>query len=154
MKVCKTCKVEKSFDEFHLMSSAKDHRAPHCKSCTSARHREYYQKNKQAAKDRATEWRMDNPEARAKIQSRYQKANPDKECAKAARYRSRKLNAIPPWFCKAAVDAYYAERPKTHEVDHIVALANGGTHSQDNLQYLPISINRQKGARTSFKAHL
>ena len=154
MKVCKTCGIEKSFDDFYLKSDARDNRNPHCKVCDKARHRAYYKRNKRAAKNRAREWAMDNPEARAKIRSKWQKANPDKECAKAARYRFRKQNAVPPWFCKPAVDAYYAKRPKTHEVDHIVALANGGTHSQDNLQFLPISVNRQKGAKTNFKANI
>ena len=34
--------------------------------------------------------------------------------------------------------------PKGYEVDHIVALAVGGSHHQDNLQYLPILENRKK----------
>lgn len=33
---------------------------------------------------------------------------------------------------------------KGYEVDHIVAIAKGGLHHQDNLQYLPISENRKK----------
>lgn len=148
MKVCKTCGVEKPFDDFYLKSNARDNRHTHCKECDKARHREYYQKNKQAAKDRATEWRRDNPEARAKIVARNAKKYPEQGRAKATAYRARKMNAIPPWFCKKAVDAFYAECKDGYEVDHIEALANGGTHSQDNLQYLPRWLNRQKSNRT------
>ena len=150
MKVCKTCGIEKPFDDFSLKSDARDNRMPHCKECDKARHRAYYQRNKQAAKNRAREWAMDNPEARAKVQAKYQKKNLDKGRAKANAYRARKQAAIPPWYCKKAVDAFYANCMEGYEVDHVHALANGGTHSQDNLQYLPRWLNRQKGNRTGY----
>ena len=144
MKVCKTCGIEKHFDDFHLKSDAPDNRHPHCKECSLARHRAYYQKNKQAAKDRANEWRRDNPEARAKIQSKYAKANPEKVNAKFARYRARKMKATPTWFCDITVSAIYDGCPEGYEVDHIVPLHKGGLHSHENLQYLTVEENRTK----------
>lgn len=45
---------------------------------------------------------------------------------------------------------FYAKRPKGYEVDHIRPLSKGGRHRLKNLQYLPRSENRQKGAKYSF----
>jgi len=39
-KACTNCKVEKSADDFHLSSQAKDGRASHCKACVNSRKRE------------------------------------------------------------------------------------------------------------------
>ncbi len=33
-----------------------------------------------------------------------------------------------------------------HEVDHIIPIAKGGLHHQDNLQILTMSENRKKGS--------
>jgi 5-methylcytosine-specific restriction endonuclease McrA len=33
-----------------------------------------------------------------------------------------------------------------HEVDHIIPIAKGGSHHQDNLQILTMSENRKKGS--------
>ena len=145
MKVCKTCKVEKPFEEFHRQSKSRDNCDPHCKECALEKARAYYQKNKQAAKDRATKWRLENPEAQARSQAKHYRKYPEKRLAVSSAYRARKRDAIPPWFCKKAVDAIYANSPKGWEVDHIQSLASGGTHSQDNLQYLPMVLNRMKG---------
>lgn len=38
----------------------------------------------------------------------------------------------------------YANCPNDYEVDHDKPLSKGGSHAPDNLQYLPIRINRQK----------
>lgn len=46
----------------------------------------------------------------------------------------------------------YAHCPAGHEVDHIVPLSNGGSHDPDNLQYLPMTINRQKSSRADYDA--
>ena len=34
--------------------------------------------------------------------------------------------------------------PKGYEVDHIIAIAEGGLHHEENLQYLPAAVNRKK----------
>lgn len=61
-------------------------------------------------------------------------------------YRARKRNAIPPDSDLELIKRIYECCPDGYHVDHIVAIANGGMHHQDNLQYLPPSENSRKGA--------
>jgi hypothetical protein len=62
-------------------------------------------------------------------------------------YRARKRNAIPADADLKIIKKIYENAPIGYDVDHIVALANGGLHHQDNLQYLPLTENRRKGTR-------
>jgi hypothetical protein len=41
----------------------------------------------------------------------------------------------------------YEKCPIGFEVDHIIPLACGGSHTSNNLQYLPMSVNRRKNKR-------
>ena len=60
-------------------------------------------------------------------------------------YRARKRNAIPEDADLELITKIYENCPLGFHVDHIVALAVGGLHHQDNLQYLPAAINCSKG---------
>ena len=60
-------------------------------------------------------------------------------------YRARLRNAIPEDADLKLIQKIYLHCPEGYHVDHIVALAIGGQHHQDNLQYLPISENCRKG---------
>lgn len=44
--------------------------------------------------------------------------------------------------------------PKGYEVDHIISLAEGGLHHQDNLQYLPNIENKRKGKTQNYNKSL
>lgn len=44
---------------------------------------------------------------------------------------------------------FYQNCPEGHDVDHTLALAEGGTHTLQNLRYLPTSLNRSLGGRMS-----
>lgn len=65
-------------------------------------------------------------------------------------YRARKRNAIPPTADLGLIKRIYENSPIGYDVDHIVALAAGGLHHQDNLQYLPLSENRRKGIKNVY----
>ena len=60
-------------------------------------------------------------------------------------YRARQQNAIPADANLKLIRTIYENCPSGYHVDHIIALASGGMHHQDNLQYLPISENCRKG---------
>lgn len=60
-------------------------------------------------------------------------------------YRARKKNSIPPDADLTLIRKIYENCPNGYHVDHIVALAAGGAHHQDNLQYLQASENCRKG---------
>lgn len=69
--------------------------------------------------------------------------------ARQAKYRAKHgyNRAYAPGANKALIKEMYAKCPPGHEVDHIIPLAKGGLHHEDNLQYLTVSENRRKGAR-------
>lgn len=51
---------------------------------------------------------------------------------------------------QALIRLIYANCPDGYEVDHIMPLSKGGSHGADNLQYLPLSVNRRKNNRLDF----
>jgi hypothetical protein len=59
-------------------------------------------------------------------------------------YRARKKNALSEDADLELIRRIYELRPDGYHVDHIKALAEGGLHHQDNLQYLPSSENCKK----------
>ena len=66
-----------------------------------------------------------------------------------ARYRARHgyVRAYAANANKEKIKQIYANVPEGHEVDHIIPLSKGGLHHEDNLQYLTVKENRQKGNR-------
>ena len=80
-----------------------------------------------------------------------------KECAKGAKRRASKKQAVPGWMNKAAVEAIYEKARKFTEltgepfhVDHIVPLTSDivcGLHWEGNLQVLPGAENLSKANR-------
>ena len=48
------------------------------------------------------------------------------------------------------IQKMYEECPDGHEVDHIIPISKGGLHHQDNLQYLPRTLNRKKSNKLNW----
>jgi 5-methylcytosine-specific restriction endonuclease McrA len=69
-------------------------------------------------------------------------------------YRARMKNAIPADSNLTLIREIYECCPDGYHVDHIVAIASGGQHHQDNLQYLPVSENCRKGKRDVYDKSL
>jgi|688.fasta_scaffold821216_1 hypothetical protein len=69
-------------------------------------------------------------------------------------YRARLRNAIPEDADLKLIRKIYENCPSGYQVDHIQALASGGMHHQNNLQYLPISENCRKGKGNSYDESL
>lgn len=72
--------------------------------------------------------------------------------AKVYAYRARRYNAIMPDSDMKRIAEIYENCPDGYHVDHKVALADGGKHHQDNLQYLPADENCRKGAGRNYDA--
>ena len=70
------------------------------------------------------------------------------------KYRARKYNAITESTDLSLIKEIYKNCPKGFEVDHIIALACGGKHHQDNLQYLPLIENRRKNKTQNYDTSL
>ena len=69
-------------------------------------------------------------------------------------YRARLRNAIPEDADLKLIRIIYENCPDGYHVDHIKALAAGGLHHQDNLQYLQISENCRKGKSDKYNESL
>ena len=71
-----------------------------------------------------------------------------------ANYRAKKRSATPTNVNKSLIKEIYENCPEGYEVDHIIALAEGGLHEPDNLQYLPKSENRKKNKSQNYDKKL
>ena len=84
---------------------------------------------------------------RGRVSEEYKKAS---NKANVYAYRARQRNAIPQDADLKLIRTIYEHCPKGYHVDHIKALASGGLHHQDNLQYLPVQENCKKGSRDKY----
>ena len=55
------------------------------------------------------------------------------------------------WEEMRLIKYFYRNCPKGYEVDHIIPISNGGTHTLSNLQYLKPRQNRKKACRTDWE---
>jgi ribosomal protein L40E len=73
---------------------------------------------------------------------------------RVGQYRARKYNATPADADKKLISKIYKACPEGYEVDHILALAEGGLHHESNLQYLPAMENRRKNKSSNYDLSL
>jgi len=69
-------------------------------------------------------------------------------------YRARKYSAVLETSDLKLIQRIYMACPDGFQVDHIIALAEGGPHHQDNLQYLPTLENQRKGKNREYNRTL
>jgi 5-methylcytosine-specific restriction endonuclease McrA len=138
--------------------------------------KEWYERNKELAKDRARQWALANPEKRHAIHRKNREANlekhnaynrkwfaanPDKRAALEAKRRSAQLQRTPPWLTAEHLtqiaDFYTMAKMfqmytgETYHVDHIEPLQGdnvSGLHVPWNLQILHYKENLQKSNKT------
>ena len=108
---------------------------------TTEKVKKYWSKNKDRAK---------------KIDDRYNQSEKGKIANnnKSAKRRARVKNQLPSDANFDIIKQIYSECRKIseetgipHEVDHIIPIAEGGLHHQDNLQIITMSENRKKGSK-------
>jgi 5-methylcytosine-specific restriction endonuclease McrA len=125
--------------------------------------REYYAKNPSPAKGRKlrspTQDEIDRRRAKqlATWDAKGRKTEAQKKAANKANvyaYRARLRNAIPEDADLGLIKKIYEACPDGYQVDHRIALAVGGQHHQDNLQYLPSGENQRKGKNRSYDESL
>lgn len=123
----------------------------YCQSCECYHEVKYFDTIKRGDKvQRETEYKHMCFETYNKDYQRahnkdYKQRNPHKIQEASARRRARKKNCFISED-KKALDAFYANCPKGHQVDHIIPLALGGKHCLSNLQYLTAEENRFKSS--------
>lgn len=165
MKQCTKCKKEKTFDFFYEDKTKSSGYSSYCKDCRKKRTKEYRLENLEEIKVKARvysekhnkerqengfweKYRKEHRDAINRDQRKWCKNNPEKNKARAAKRRARKLNATPSWADLKAIENFYKNCPEKHHVDHIVPLCGKnvcGLHVLDNLQYLPAKENLKKG---------
>lgn len=128
-------------------------------------YRNWAARNPEKISAQGRNWRQQNPE-RARNQTRkWRKENPDQYRALCQLRRTRKL-AAGGKFCAADIErirkqqrnrcAYYSDcgqsfKRRDFQIDHIVAVANGGSSWPNNIQLLCAQCNRRKNKIDALK---
>lgn len=159
-KLCPDCNTVKPHSCFYKNKQRGIN--PYCKSCVSkqcqlyhvnnadkirAKSKKYYEDNKQAISERARIRYRENKEHILKLSQDYYQMNKKRYRARDAKRRADMLAATPDDADLKIIRLIYENCPDGYEVDHIVPIDRGGLHHQDNLAYLPMSINRRKGTK-------
>lgn len=141
-----------------------------CAQCLRLSNRKYQADNRDALLVKKLEWAKRNPKKNAaqsikwqaenkalayEIQKRALKARWEehyrpKGRANAAKRRAVLIRRTPVWADLKKIEEIYANCPPGMDVDHAIPLRGknvSGLHVHFNLQYLPSSVNRSKGAK-------
>lgn len=146
MKKCPRCQAEKPLDAFNKRSAAKDGLQTYCKACSNASRDEWRQENPgvyHTKIEHIRAWEAANPE---RVADQRRKANG----LRRARIHGATIGDIPSYKeLMVALGGKCAECGTTErlEIDHIIPLAKGGSHSVDNFQILCRHHNAVKSAR-------
>ena len=158
MKQCSKCFIEKSFDEFSLISSNSDKTRSECKECRKKYSSQWYQNNKLHKDTKDKIWRAKNLES-VRINGRkrslkWAKQNKEKVLAKNQKRRLNEKQTEQFFISKKFIENLYSSEcvvcgsRENIQMDHIVPITRGGTHSEGNLQPLCRSCNSSKKDKT------
>lgn len=151
IKTCLKCGIEKVLTEFCLHKGHKDGRSSWCRVCTRVVIKAY---NKSDVGKKW--WRLYSAsEKRKKINRKYNTSKKGKENSHRGKqkHRALKLNATIGPIDEAAIyeqcgnKCTYCGSKEKLSLDHVVALAAGGVHTQENLTVACKSCNSSKGAK-------
>jgi 5-methylcytosine-specific restriction endonuclease McrA len=110
-----------------------------------------WKQSKDAARERTKEPWYNNPSSRLSPEYRKAYYQNNKEKYREANAKRRALIYGTSAEDRAKCQSFYEEAQRLtaetgvpHEVDHIIPLSRGGTHSPDNLQVITAEQNRKK----------
>jgi 5-methylcytosine-specific restriction endonuclease McrA len=117
----------------------------------------YRAKNPDASRARTQAWKDANPERRKATQAAYLQNNKPRHLINIQNRRARKIKAGGELSKGLGERLYFLQKGKCaccekplgdkYELDHIIPLARGGSNTDDNIQLLTPTCNRQKGAK-------
>jgi 5-methylcytosine-specific restriction endonuclease McrA len=120
-------------------------------------HREYLSVNAERKRASELSWRLENKEHIKGMGRKWRAENPDKNAVKQRNYLARKRGATGTHDANDVSSIHDRQKGKCaccgvklnkkYHVDHIVALANGGSNWPNNLQILCEPCNLSKGAK-------
>jgi 5-methylcytosine-specific restriction endonuclease McrA len=156
-KICSKCKLEKSVEEFYKKASHKDGLQSSCKDCHNILCKKWTTNNSEKISQNGKRWRQENKEYDKFYHQVWARNNPELIANKKARYRARKLKAMPKWLNNNQLEQIkliYTEcniinciSGIKHHVDHIIPLQGKevcGLHVPWNLQILEEVENLSK----------
>ena len=119
--------------------------------------REWYAKNKDRSNCRSAEWRKNHPEMVRELNAEWLKNNPEKRAQINRNRRARKLQVGGSLSDGISAKLFKLQRGKCaccglplgsdYHLDHIMPLALGGLNTDDNIQLLRSTCNKQKHAK-------
>lgn len=138
-KRCTKCRELKPRAAYHKGNNRSDGLQAACRSCDRERKRQWNLTNVERERARKRRWEATHPGARAAREAR-RRASKRGSCASC--YNRA---AIAELHHEATLAAAFSDEP--FNVDHIVPLARGGKHHQNNLRILPARLNALKGSK-------
>lgn len=163
MKTCSVCKEAKQYSEYGKNASLKDGHNSACKACMKVRQRAQYQKHREKRLAEKAEYRQANREhiklhareyrKRAwDVNKKWRTENRDKIRETAARRRERmreqQVGTIPMKYIERLLrqPCAYCGGSAT-EIDHVIPIVRGGTHSIGNIVSACQTCNQHKSTR-------
>lgn len=177
MKICTSCKKEKSINEFFKSKREKDGIARDCKECNKKRAKEWalknperrtairrknYLNNKEKYLEISTNWNKSHSEKHVESNRKWRENNPEKYLALARKHdmikKDRVINAgeiptteqIRNLIIQSRKHCFWCDKivkDKDLNIDHLYPLAKGGTNNIDNLVVSCGLCNRKKHAK-------
>lgn len=172
-KVCTRCLLDKDPSEFGRDARMRDGFFSYCRGCASAGRAAWRAANRDRERETRSAWLAANPDyykdwngrnahRNREYSKRYAEAHPEVNAEQSRRRRARERGAAVGdvdvdvlWTGLCALCAEVVDRnlswpdPMSKSLDHIVPLARGGAHAQDNLQWAHLVCNMRKGARVA-----
>lgn len=145
MKRCPKCGETKSLNDFHNNRSRKDGKGAYCSLCACANRREWHAKHLEEEAARQLAW---------------QRKNPDRVAARAAKRRAKKAEvggeyswaefvALKKATGNVCLCCGVSGEEVTLAADHVIPLDKGGPNVIQNIQPLCRSCNSSKGTKST-----
>lgn len=139
-KECSRCTEVKSTSDFYKYKRSADGYQSYCKACHKAYYAKYYEENVDTYKERHAKDFQENKT------SYYARKNNYRNRVRADSERLTGVEKERVAYLYWLAQDLKAITGEPYEVDHIKPISKGGEHHPDNLQILPMDMNRKKGA--------
>lgn len=162
IKICSKCLEFKPFTEFFNQPATSDGKHSHCKDCMRTFYRLKAQNNEEhrlKLNDNARGWHREHRLESNINQAIWRSNNPEAQKAimdRSSHIRRANLNSVPfdrsitlkdlherdEGICQICFEVCNIE---DSEIDHVIPISRGGSHTWDNVQLAHGSCNRSKG---------